>query len=532
MDHSRHLTFQTDLQGRQLEEVKKKLAELGEITNEQALSLLDDDRQEFRKYLNFTSVRYLKRLGEPKNEDLRNILEIENEDERVKAFNQYIGETENLKKFLRIYPVVATTCISAHRIGGPKPHFDMTIIDEASQCNMAMSLLPILRGRNLMLVGDPQQLSPVILLDDKDNAVLKQRYQVPPEYDYSANSIYKAFLANDSVSEEILLRHHYRCCPAIISFNNKKYYNDRLCIENADNPEQPLVYVDVGNNRTDYKNTSPREAEAIVDYVLHNRDKKIGIITPFANQKERIKEMLKENGIEDVSCGTVHAFQGDEKDMILFSTAITDQTSQKTYDWLKNNRELINVATSRARDKLVLFSSTRNLKRLHNKDEKDDMYELAEYVRTNGKCHVTADEVHSRALGIKPYSTQTEEAFLVSLNHALDNILNNGKRCTVRKEVPIAQVFQENISHEGLFFNGRFDFVIYERRFGGEEMPILAVELDGKEHQEEELVRRRDRQKENICRAHGFELIRVENSYARRYYYIKGILEEYFSKIR
>lgn len=532
MDHSRHLTFQTDLQGRQLEEVKKKLAELGEITNEQALSLLDDDRQEFRKYLNFTSVRYLKRLGEPKNEDLRNILEIENEDERVKAFNQYIGETENLKKFLRIYPVVATTCISAHRIGGPKPHFDMTIIDEASQCNMAMSLLPILRGRNLMLVGDSQQLSPVILLDDKDNAVLKQRYQVPPEYDYSANSIYKAFLANDSVSEEILLRHHYRCCPAIISFNNKKYYNDRLCIENADNPEQPLVYVDVGNNRTDYKNTSPREAEAIVDYVLHNRDKKIGIITPFANQKERIKEMLKENGIEDVSCGTVHAFQGDEKDMILFSTAITDQTSQKTYDWLKNNRELINVATSRARDKLVLFSSTRNLKRLHNKDEKDDMYELAEYVRTNGKCHVTADEVHSRALGIKPYGTQTEEAFLVSLNHALDNILNNGKRCTVRKEVPIAQVFQENISHEGLFFNGRFDFVIYERRFGGEEMPILAVELDGKEHQEEELVRRRDRQKENICRAHGFELIRVENSYARRYYYIKGILEEYFSKIR
>ena len=532
MEHSRHLTFQTDLQGRQLEEVKAQLAKLGEITDEQALSLLDDDEQEFRKYLNFTSIRYLKRLGEPKNNDLRNILEMENEDERVKAFNQYIGETENLKKFLRIYPVVATTCISAHRLGSPQPHFDMTIIDEASQCNMAMSLLPVLRGRNLMLVGDPQQLSPVILLDDKDNAILKQRYQVPPEYDYASNSIYKAFLANDSVSEEILLRHHYRCCPAIISFNNKKYYNDRLSIENENHPEQPLVYVDVGDNRTDYKNTSPREAEAIVEYVLHNRDKKIGIITPFANQNARIQEMLKESGIEDVSCGTVHAFQGDEKDMILFSTAITDQTSQKTYDWLKNNRELINVATSRARDKLVLFSSMKNLKRLHDEGQKDDMYELAEYIRTNGKYQVTADEVHSRALGIKPYSTQTEEAFFVSLNHALDNIINEGKRCTVKKEVPIAQVFQENTSHEGLFFNGRFDFVIYERRYGGAEMPILAVELDGKEHQEEELVRRRDKQKESICRAHGFELIRVENSYARRYYYIKGILEEYFRKLR
>ena len=195
--------------------------------------------------------------------------------------------------------------------------------------------------------------------------------------------------------------------------------------------------------------------------------------------------------------------------MILFSTAITDQTSQKTYDWLKNNRELINVATSRARDKLVLFSSMKNLKRLHDEGQKDDMYELAEYIRTNGKYQVTADEVHSRALGIKPYSTQTEEAFFVSLNHALDNIINEGKRCTVKKEVPIAQVFQENTSHEGLFFNGRFDFVIYERRYGGAEMPILAVELDGKEHQEEELVRRRDKQKESICREHGFELTRA-----------------------
>ena len=64
------------------------------------------------------------------------------------------------------------------------------------------------------------------------------------------------------------------------------------------------------------------------------------------------------------------------------------------------------------------------------------------------------------------------------------------------------------------------------------EAGILAIELDGKEHQEESLVKQRDRQKMQVCRKHGFELIRVENSYARRYYYIKGILEEYFRKIR
>ena len=52
--------------------------------------------------------------------------------------------------------------------------------------------------------------------------------------------------------------------------------------------------------------------------------------------------------MDHVVCGTVHAFQGDEKDIILFSTAITDQTQKTTYEWLKNNKELINVATSRA----------------------------------------------------------------------------------------------------------------------------------------------------------------------------------------
>ena len=71
---------------------------------------------------------------------------------------------ENVAKLQKIFPVIAPTCISAHRLGEPEPMFDMVIMDEASQCNTAVSLVPILRGENLMLVGDPQQLSPVILL--------------------------------------------------------------------------------------------------------------------------------------------------------------------------------------------------------------------------------------------------------------------------------------------------------------------------------------------------------------------------------
>ena len=400
-----------------------------------------------------------------------------------------------------------------------------------SQGNIAMSLVPIIRGRSLMLVGDPQQLSPVILLNPIDNEKLKRIYGVTDEYDYIKNSIYKTYLACDAVSEEILLSHHYRCNKKIISFNNKKYYNNKLIINSPDKEANPLIFKNIPANTTNYKNTAPQEVEEIISFIKEHPDKSIGIITPFTNQKELINKALKDNGMENIPCGTVHAFQGDEKDVVLFSLAITQQTYQGTYDWLKNNKELINVATSRAKDQLVILSDIKELKRLHSAGD-DDIYELVDYVQTNGEAQVTARETSSRALGIKPYSTQTEAAFLTTLNHALDNVLNTNNRCVVQREVSIAHVFQENESYDDLFYTGRFDFVVYEKGYRGQDMPILAIELDGKEHNENAIVRARDEKKNAICRAHGFELLRVENSYARRYNYIKNILIQYFKSVR
>ena len=160
-------------------------------------------------------------------------------------------------------------------------------------------------------------------------------------------------------------------------------------IESISKEEEPLVYVNIRGNETDYKNTSPAECDEIVKYTKLHANQKIGVITPFVNQKNLINEELKKYGCKNVSCGTVHSFQGDEKDVILFSLALTKQTGQKTYDWLKNNKELINVAVSRAKDKFVLLASGEDLSRLHTQNDRDDIYELAEYVRTNGKSHVT-----------------------------------------------------------------------------------------------------------------------------------------------
>ena len=527
-----NLTFRVELQSRQLSQIEKRISEIGEVREEDAMPLIDDDEEEFRKYLYYISAKYIQRLGEPKNQDLLDIVLMEGSRKlQVTEFNRYLSQEENMKKFLRIFPVVITTCISAHRLGVPKPYFDMVIMDEASQCNCAVSLVPIIRGKNLMLVGDPQQLSPVIVLDPKNNQALKKRYKISREYDYMENSIYKTYLACDSVSDEILLSYHYRCHEKIIEFNNKKYYNGKLKIRSSVQEDTPLVYLDLEEDPAAGKNTAPAEAAKIIEFVQENRDKKIGIITPFTNQRDCINQKLRENGIEDIQCGTVHAFQGDEKDIILFSLAVTDQTFAKTYGWLKNNKELINVATSRAKEKLILLSSSRNLSRLHTHGEDDDLFELAEYIQTKGTSQVTPKTAETRALGIKPYSAETETAFLETLNHALSNILVTGKRYTVQREVAIPQVLGGNRQECELFHTGRFDFVVYERQGAGKELPVLAIDLDGKEHLEDEEIRERERQKNQICRNYNFERIRVDNSYARRYNYMKEILIDYFKKL-
>ena len=186
------------------------------------------------------------------------------------------------------------------------------------------------------------------------------------------------------------------------------------------------------------------------------------------------------------------------------------------------------MATSRAKDKLIVLADSQNLERLNNKKGDDDLFELVQYVRKNGDSHVTEKKTNSRALGVKPFSTAVEEAFLQNLTHALENIWLSQSKYSIKKEVAISQVFQNNVNYSDLFYSGRFDFVVYEK-MGRQEIPVLAIELDGKEHFSDEVVKNRDKKKNEICAAHNLQIIRVENSYARRYNHIKEILLNYFS---
>ena len=498
LSSSSNLPFLANLQGEQLVNVNNTLKEIGEITDDDIKPLISHDRLELFKFLNFTSAKFIKRLSEPKYEELTDIIFTKDLNEAVRQLNQYLSNDENFQKFLKIFPVVATTNISAHRLGEPKQYFDMVIMDEASQCNTAVALVPIIRGEQLLLVGDPQQLKPVILLDERNNLILKKRYNITDEYDYRNKSVYQTFLSADAVSDEVLLSYHYRCHPKIIGFNNKKYYNNKLNIRSSDNEKHPLEFIECHSKDTTLKNTSESEAKEIVHYVKTHPDKTIAVITPFVNQRNEIQEELNQNGIANVDCGTVHAFQGDEKQEIIFSLALTDKTHEKTYSWLKNNKELINVATSRAKEKLVIIGDMEQLNRLHHPGDDDDLLEFCNYVNSNGITTITERAPESRALGIKPYSTETETAFLETLNHAINAMMITKTKYVVKKEVPISQVFNSSNQVNDLFYTGRFDYIVYERD-GKEWLPIFAIELDGNEHTSDHSVIELDKNKQQIC---------------------------------
>src|SRR5574344_526693 len=520
--------FQMDLQSKQLIVINEKLKNLEEVSEANVKNLLIQDKEKFWFYLRFLSAKFIQRLKEPRYADLMRILYEEDEDKRVRGFCGYLKDVENFKKFLRVFPIIVTTNISAKKLGDATPNFDMVIMDEASQCDIATSLLPIARGERLMLVGDPQQLNPVITLSQPDNDYLKTKYKVSNEYDFKKNSIYKTFLAMDSVSDEVLLSHHYRSEKAIISFNNKKYYNNKLIVETKSKSNTPLIFIETADEKPERRNTSQNEVDAVIDFARKNSDKSIGIITPFVAQRELIDKELKANKLDGsrIACGTVHSFQGDEKDVILFSLSLTSTTSPNTYKWLSENKELINVAVSRAKEQLVIVSNSQTVNKLHKAS--DDLYELVNYVKSKGISQVTERATHSRALGLKPYNSKTETDFLENLNQVLST-LDLSSRHTVKTEVEIKQVFESDSANSALFFTGRFDFVLYEKN-DGKEYPILGIELDGDEHFTDEQRKRCDKEKERICRDHEFTLIRVPNSYARRYNHIKDVLEGYFKR--
>ena len=122
------LPFQADLGGRQLNQIKKHLENAGAVSEEQAVALVDDDVEELKKYLYYTGASYMKRLDHKEFDKLREILDEQDLDKATENFAKYLADKKNLQRLQKVFPIIATTCISAHRLGSPEPMFDMVIM--------------------------------------------------------------------------------------------------------------------------------------------------------------------------------------------------------------------------------------------------------------------------------------------------------------------------------------------------------------------------------------------------------------------
>ena len=507
----------------------KELIQTPVVRDDDVKKYIKKADNKFFQWLFFTGIKHYKKLFEPKNEPLLNIIKAEDDDEKFTSFTNYIKDDKNFNNFQKIFPIILTTNQSAHRLGLQNELFDLVIIDEAGQSSIGYALFPISRAKRLLLVGDQNQLKPVITMAEEDNNILMNKYNINNDYNYLENSILLTMQKVDTVSKFVLLRYHYRSSKDIINFSNYKYYNEQLIIETlANNLDKNALELINVNTKQEYtpveKNTSILEIDAILQDIKNKQYENVGIITPFRNQANLITELLDENLKEKVSVGTIHTFQGDEKDVIYFSTGISNKTHSKSFDWVKNNQELINVATTRAKRKFILVTDVDELK--IRSSVRNDLFELYNYILARGNpINLTKSNrtYFINGANFKNYDTKKEQEFFETIKH----LLSTGDKYELRKKVRIASILGKFITNDKFSYalKGEFDLVIF-RRVGPHQIPVVAIELDGSEHKIDPKVIKRDQIKEEICKDNNIRLIRIDNKYSRRYLYIKDLLKD------
>ena len=509
----------------QKDNIENKLKELPDITNEQVLSNVKfvQDDPDFLMYLYFNSFKYIKKLKQPSYKDLRDIIELNEKEKRVTDFSKWLKDDTNFKKFLRVFPVVACTNISCLKLGSNETYFDICIMDEAGQCDVAASLIPISKARKLLLVGDVNQLQPVITLDDTINDKLMEKYEVPEQYDYCHNSIMNLMTHVDDISTQILLSYHYRCGKKIASFSNDRYYDGQLNIKTSVDGKQ-LEYVQVNNDFFGReRNSYYAEALAVVNYIKENKldENSVSIVTPFRNQAALINEELAKNKL-NVRCGTIHKVQGSENKIIILAPGIGVKSSHKTYEWLANNKELINVAVTRAKDKLVLIADDKALEALSNKKTEDDIIALSNYVKQNGNVTVSKSTVNKIEIGLSNGSECENELF-----ETMTHFCSVYKSFTVKRNQAVNKILTDIDENElKQYFNkAEFDLVLYSKNFFGKTKPHLVIELNGGEHYISKSVSAlNDKKKMEICKKKDIVYLSIPNSYSKSYETISNLI--------
>jgi very-short-patch-repair endonuclease len=279
------------------------------------------------------------------------------------------------QKALRVVPIWITTALASRSIPLEPDLFDVVVVDEASQCTLTNLLPLIYRGKSLVVIGDKEQLPAIPTVQGAEEEALAIKHGVEAYQGFLGhfgNDLYSTTLKllPRQRGDAVFLTDHFRSHPLIIGFSNRHVYMRglKLCKPPRSEVDLPLgtgvhaVRVhgaaQQGPGGRSWRNQ--QEAAAVLEQVkslkgFGSSDLSVGVVTPFAAQKDLLTGMLQAEGlISDVLVDTANGFQGDERDVIVFSPVVAAGITPSASQWVETPPNLINVALTRAREALIV----------------------------------------------------------------------------------------------------------------------------------------------------------------------------------
>lgn len=345
-----------------------------------------DDFAKVRKGLdeNFEKANSLKLTLEEWHSDMVN--------SQNYALNSLILENVNL---------VGATCIginSQKRFASLK--FDVTIIDEAGQIQIHNALVPMSVSNKLIMLGDHKQIPP-----QADSELMELCENNDIETELLEKSLFEKMYENLPESNKTMLDTQYRMPGEIADVISDWFYDGKYFSHeskrNLKSPvpslsSKPFLIIDTSAeaNRFEtkiegagcYNELEGSITKKVVEHIIDKADydtKEIGVISAYSSQVSRIKKKLKGKIGEDVKemVATLDSFQGQERDIIIYSFTKSSKVSRKykRIGFLKELRRL-NVAMSRCKKMLVLVGDMEFLRNCMNQTGPDgeEKYEKSE----------------------------------------------------------------------------------------------------------------------------------------------------------
>lgn len=280
--------------------------------------------------------------------------------------------------FFLCIPVASTSLASVSKLfpNRDKNQIGWLLIDEAGQATPQSTVGIIQRSKRCVIVGDPLQVEPVVTIPA--NLVTKLRLLGNIDLLWSPLhtsaqqladriSVSGTYMKNGSDSEPIWtgfpLRTHRRCDDPMFSIANKIAYGDQMVKAVRENSKEGFIgpsqwfHVEDTNSSID-THVIKKEIDTLKDKItelhLKGYTENIYIISPFKSVANACQNEFRKK--HNVSCGTVHKFQGKEAD-IVFLVLGSDPKSVGARNWASKKPNILNVALTRAKKRLYVIGN-------------------------------------------------------------------------------------------------------------------------------------------------------------------------------